>query len=93
VPRENREPEVEVEAGEKARETAFQNGKKEARTSFFENVWQMKGFKSFVFVSVAGKGVTARIFVSVASAEVSGDELRFHGGAYHIRYMYSRVKR
>ena len=59
---------------------AFQNGKTDGCTLFFRNVWQIKDFKYFVFVSVAIKRVTARIFVSVAMSGVSGNERRVHGG-------------
>jgi len=37
-----------------------------------KNVWQAKDFKSFVFVSVAGKGLTGANFVSVAGKGVTG---------------------
>src|SRR5579863_6889218 len=38
-----------------------------------ENVWQGKDLKSFVFVSVAGKGVTGANFGCVASKGLSGN--------------------
>ena len=38
----------------------------------FENVWQTVDFKSFVFVSVARKGVMGAFFVSVAGKGVTG---------------------
>ena len=37
-----------------------------------KNVWQAKDFKSFVFVSVAGKGLTGANFVCVAREGLTG---------------------
>jgi len=38
----------------------------------FSYVWQIKDFKSFVFVSVASKGLAGAFFVSVAGKGLSG---------------------
>ncbi|HLY59133.1 MAG TPA: hypothetical protein VKV95_00055, partial [Terriglobia bacterium] len=39
----------------------------------FSYVWQTKDFKSFVFVSVANKGLTGAFFVCAASKGLSGN--------------------
>ena len=47
----------------------FRNG---TRKQKIENVWQTKDFKSFVFVSVAGKGLTGANLGCVAMIGLTG---------------------
>ena len=54
----------------------------------FSYVWQILGLKSFVFVSVAGKGVRGAIFVCVAG---KGLRLNNAGDAYPQSVIYHIV--
>lgn len=63
---------VKLESGERCgKRSNFGNDKRVERK--IENVWQLKDLESFVFVSVAGKGVTNAFLGCVANKRVKGN--------------------